>query len=105
MTVTYLLDPPSDQPLPPRVAYAIGRKVGGAVVRNRVRRRLRAIFAELAGPSQALVPAGAYLVSTGPAVGELQARELKEIVEAALHRIELPAPRRQGSLDARQDDR
>jgi ribonuclease P protein component len=27
---------------PPRVAYAIGRRVGGAVDRNRVRRRLRA---------------------------------------------------------------
>ena len=28
---------------PPRVAYAVGRRVGGAVARNRVRRRLRAV--------------------------------------------------------------
>ena len=28
---------------PPRVAYAIGKTVGGAVERNRVRRRLREI--------------------------------------------------------------
>ena len=30
-----------------RVAYAIGRRVGPAVVRNRVRRRLRAAVREL----------------------------------------------------------
>lgn len=30
-----------------RVGYAVGRRVGGAVVRNRVRRRLRALVDEL----------------------------------------------------------
>ena len=30
-----------------RVGYAVGRRVGGAVVRNRVRRRLRALIDEL----------------------------------------------------------
>ena len=33
---------------PPRVAYTIGRRVGSAVVRNRVRRRLRALVREAA---------------------------------------------------------
>ena len=46
--------------LPPRVGYAIGRAVGTAVDRNRVRRRLRAIFAEQARAER--VPAGLYLV-------------------------------------------
>ena len=32
----------------PRVAFAVGRNVGGAVHRNRARRRLRAVMAELA---------------------------------------------------------
>ena len=33
-----------------RVGYAVGKRVGGAVVRNRVRRRLRALVDELLGP-------------------------------------------------------
>lgn len=49
---------------PPRVAYAIGRRAGGAVVRNRLRRRLRAVVAELAPE----LPTGTYLVSAGPDV-------------------------------------
>jgi RNase P protein component len=47
------------------VAYALGRRVGGAVVRNRIRRRLRAAVSELAatdGPG-ALRPGAAYLWS------------------------------------------
>jgi ribonuclease P protein component len=43
------------------VAFAITRKVGGAVVRNRIRRRLRAATRQL-GPR--LAP-GAYLISAG----------------------------------------
>jgi ribonuclease P protein component len=43
---------------PPRVAYAIGRRVGSAVDRNRIRRRLRGA---LAGCRDDLVPGGAYL--------------------------------------------
>ena len=38
---------------PPRVAYAVGRGVGGAVVRNRVRRRLRAATRAHAGRARA----------------------------------------------------
>jgi ribonuclease P protein component len=47
-----------------RVGYAVGRRVGGAVVRNRVRRRLRALIDELLSPraagrvSQPSMPAG-----------------------------------------------
>lgn len=52
----------------PRVAYAIGASVGSAVVRNRVRRRLRAVVAECAKDD--LAP-GLYLIGAGPdAVGE-----------------------------------
>jgi ribonuclease P protein component len=46
---------------PPRVAYALGRSAGGAVARNRIRRRLRhAVAAE-----QAELLPGAYLFSAG----------------------------------------
>src|SRR5579863_8403949 len=43
------------------VAYAVTRKIGGAVVRNRCRRRLRAIVAEVV-PG---LPRGTYLISVG----------------------------------------
>jgi ribonuclease P protein component len=49
---------------PPRVAYAVGRGVGGAVVRNRVRRRLRAATRAHAAE---FVPGRAYLIGAGPA--------------------------------------
>ncbi|MGH9066659.1 MAG: ribonuclease P protein component [Acidimicrobiales bacterium] len=63
-----------------RVAYAVGRKVGGAVVRNRVRRRLRAICAEL-GPS---LPPGAYLIRASAEVSRLSYGELRTLVHQAL---------------------
>ena len=54
---------------PVRVAYAIGRTVGGAVVRNRLRRRLRAMIVEVA--TAGAVPPGLYLVgATAAAVAE-----------------------------------
>src|SRR5207245_774623 len=53
LTVSFIDGSPNE---PPRVAYAIGRKVGGAVKRNRLRRRLRAIVQELAP----LLRPGAY---------------------------------------------
>ena len=45
ISMTFL---PGDPSVPPRVAYAVGKRVGPAVVRNRVRRRLRS---RGAGPS------------------------------------------------------
>ncbi|MBA2280853.1 MAG: ribonuclease P protein component, partial [Acidimicrobiia bacterium] len=51
--LTWLPAEPGDESTTPpvRVAYAIGRPVGTAVVRNRLRRRLRAAMAELAPES------------------------------------------------------
>jgi ribonuclease P protein component len=62
------------------VAYAVGRAVGGAVVRNRLRRRLRGVVCEL-GPQ--LRP-GAYLVGVAPEAASLPFRELKAMVSVAL---------------------
>jgi ribonuclease P protein component len=50
-----------------RVAYGVGRKMGSAVVRNRVRRRLRAVMRQLDGERGGLPP-GAYLVGVAPSV-------------------------------------
>lgn len=65
---------------PPRVAYAIGRGVGGAVVRNRLRRRLRAVMTEL-GPR--LGP-GAYLVGAAPEAVDVPFGALTEMVSGAV---------------------
>jgi ribonuclease P protein component len=69
-----------DDPPVARVAYAVGRKTGGAVVRNRLRRRLRAAVAEL---SDQLRP-GAYLVSAGPDASGLSYEQLKASVARAM---------------------
>ena len=75
--LTYL----ADQVLgPPRVAYAIGRRSGGAVVRNRLRRRLRAVVAAADPP---LAP-GAYLFTASSAAVSLTHEELKSNVASLL---------------------
>ncbi len=63
LSLTHLDDDPGGST---RLAFAITKRVGGAVVRNRLRRRLRAIFSELDRTRPELVPAGAMLVSAGP---------------------------------------
>ncbi|HLH45858.1 MAG TPA: ribonuclease P protein component [Acidimicrobiales bacterium] len=63
LTVAWI---PGDPAEPPRVAYAIGRRVGPAVRRNRLRRRLRAL-----ARTEADLGAGAYLVSAGPGAADL----------------------------------
>jgi ribonuclease P protein component len=63
------------------VAYAIGKRVGGAVVRNRLRRRLRHLFTILdPGP-------GDYLVGAGPEAADLPFSELKALVSHALQSL------------------
>ena len=44
----------TDDRLPPRVAFAISRKVGNAVVRNKLRRRLRAALGDCLDSSEAV---------------------------------------------------
>lgn len=74
--MTYLLDEDSAE-APPRVAYAIGKAVGSAVTRNRLRRRIRAVLSGLAGTGEGGLPPGAYLVRTGPGSERLSSRELE----------------------------
>lgn len=51
-----------DEPQSARIAYAIPRSVGSAVERNRVRRRLRAVLAEIDADCEALPPPGDHLI-------------------------------------------
>jgi ribonuclease P protein component len=77
VTVTFVA---TDADSVPRVAYAVGKRVGNAVVRNQLRRRLRAVVAEASG---SLAP-GAYLVAAGPEAAGLPYEDLKAQVTASM---------------------
>lgn len=63
------------------IALAVGSSAGGSVVRNRIRRRLRALFA-------ALDPCpGWYLVSAGPAAATAPHDQLRSDLDAALRDV------------------
>ena len=66
-----------------RVAYAIPRTVGPAVVRNRIRRRLRAIVVDLDRRPQG-VPIGDYLVRVSPGAAESSYDELQRYLTGAI---------------------
>jgi ribonuclease P protein component len=66
------------------VAYAIGRRVGTAVVRNRVRRRLRALTREAAP----LLHPGAYMISVGPEAALLSSEKLRTLLVKVLKEVE-----------------
>jgi len=53
------------------VAYALGRAIGPAVVRNRLRRQLRALLAGAA------LPPGLYLIGAQPAAAQRSRSELE----------------------------
>jgi ribonuclease P protein component len=80
VAVTALLDAGSQagQGEVARVAFAVGRRVGPAVVRNRVRRRLRAAVRELD------VPPGAYLVAASPGAVGVPYLQLRGHLEMAI---------------------
>jgi len=69
--------PAGGSPAGVRVAFAIGREVGTAVVRNRTRRRLRSVMTELALSGCGL-PAGDYLIRVDPAGSSAGSAELRE---------------------------
>lgn len=68
----------------PRVAYAVGRGVGTAVVRNRVRRQLRAVMREL--ESTGRLGPGLHLIGARADVVELDFAELRAHAVRALDR-------------------
>jgi ribonuclease P protein component len=76
VTVTYAAVGEAPEP---RVAYAVGKRVGKAVVRNRLRRRLRAAVDGIAG----LAP-GAYLVAADPGALGLSHEDLRTKVATAM---------------------
>ena len=63
------------------MAYALGRAIGPAVERNRLRRRLRSLL------SHASLPPGWYLIGATPAATERSFDELTFDLQALVARL------------------
>jgi ribonuclease P protein component len=71
----------ADHPAPARAGFVVSRAVGGAVVRNRVKRRLRALTAARLDR----VPGGSRLVVRAlPAAADASSAQLGEALDRAL---------------------
>jgi ribonuclease P protein component len=94
--VLHLRTPESPEPGesgPPRVGLVVGRSVGPAVTRNRVKRRLR----EVLRPRLAELPAGSVLVVRAlPPAALAGSAALAADVEAGLARLVPRGPRKHG---------
>ena len=81
LTVSWVPGDPSE---PPRVAFTIGRRVGPAVVRNRLRRRLRMLMRQAAP----LLRPGAYMIGASPEATSLSFSELEVLVSRIIKSVE-----------------
>jgi ribonuclease P protein component len=72
--------------LPPRAGFVVGRSVGGAVVRNRIRRQLRHLMASRIA---SLPPGARVVVRVLPAAATSSGAQLAADLDAALARSAL----------------
>ena len=70
-----------------RIAYSISRKVGNAVVRNRLRRRLKSIFSEYFG-SHASLPVTSAVIIVLPGAARVTFADLQGQVVELMKKIE-----------------
>ena len=85
-------------PAPPvgaRFGFTVSKKVGGAVVRNRVRRRLRALVAAL--DTGRLRQNFDYVVIARPGAEQRRYRDLEADLDEALDRVHRPRGRERRS--------
>jgi ribonuclease P protein component len=82
LTLTWLPPAAGAEEEPPRAAFAVGRVVGGAVARNRIRRRLRAALRELQVAGR--LPGGTYLIGGGAELGTLPWPDLRAALDEAV---------------------
>jgi len=72
---------------PPRVAFAVSRKVGTAVVRNRLRRQVRAYLGEVRSVDSARFPSGVWLFAIQPSAADASREEVLRDVDSCLDRL------------------
>lgn len=80
--MTWVAPAPETPTGPPRAAFAVPRGAGGAVARNRIRRRLRAALRDLAGREG--LPAGDYLVSASAEAAHTSWEQLVASIDEAV---------------------
>lgn len=73
---------------PPRVAFAVSRKVGTSVVRNRLRRQIRAHLGELRSSSPDLFPNGIWLFALQPEAATVDRATLLADVDSCIDRLQ-----------------
>ncbi len=64
-----------------RVAFSVPVRIGCAAVRNRIKRRIRAIIRE----NSNRIPKGAYLIRVYSQLNELDYKELSTLVVQLMH--------------------
>jgi ribonuclease P protein component len=79
----------------PRFGFTVSKKVGGAVVRNRVRRRLRALVSAL--EPERLRPAFDYVLIARPGAEQRSYQDLAADLGQALDRVHRPRARERRS--------
>jgi len=82
--VVYAFPRSDDEDTQPRLGISVGRKLGGAVERNRIKRLLREAF--WAGAEE-LTPGHDFVIVARPAAGELAREGGEPAIEQALRSV------------------